>query len=160
METKKKIGRFTYVDCCIIILVIAVLAAAWLFLTKDKYLDNSTILYTVNIQNLEKEVADQIKEGSQLFDGSKNYDIGKIVSVEKKPFVEQSLNTLEGKYIESQVPERYEVTITVESKGHMSEERISIGDYELYTGKTVYLKSAGFVATGTLWEIKEVKNND
>ena len=152
--------RFTFVDCLIVFVLLAILAGGWLFLTKGLGGNRDLIKYELYINNLKPEVAENIKVGDVIFDSAQKMEIGTVTKVEKKPFVDQVFDSIQGTFSYQPVPDRYEVHIFAQEKGSFGDEKIEVNGYEIYVGKTVYVKSESFVCAATVWGVEKGEESD
>lgn len=160
-STKKKI---TFVDVIIVVLVICILLGCGYYLFSKKIIETKSegtgFGYTLRLANVKKDVVDQIQEGDQIVDSTKLIGIGTIDSVSVNPYTENFADTQNGRYITTKVPEKYEVIIHVTTDNAViNESSVMVNNYELYYGKTAYIRGNNFASQAVVWglDIEEDK---
>ncbi len=116
----KLFGIINILDLSIILVIIAlVFGTYWKFFK----LDNTSVAqemvpikYDVQILGSRKFLPDAIKEGDLLYDKLANGSIGKITKVSIEP-AKQVILLLDGSLEEKPIPNRVDVTLTVEAEG-------------------------------------------
>lgn len=152
MNNKKpKIG---YLDVVIVIAIIAVLIAGGMYLTKNITATNSVIEFTIDAKYIDEEVAQSIKLGESVFESNKNEYIGEITQVNILPMKETVENKQNGSFEIVEVPEKYNVLITIKGNGVYNEESAHVESYELYLGKTFFVKNKDFALGGVVISVK------
>ena len=159
---KKKGFKFNFVDISIVVVLIAVVALAG-FIIADKTIDNKSsgevFSYELLFREIPEEIVSKIQKDIVIYEGGKNTEIGKIADMEIKESTKYEFNTLTGEYMNVEVPERYDVTLNISSKGERDKMSYFIDEYEIYVGKAVDITSLGFVAHGYVvavnWEVEK-----
>lgn len=120
----KLFGKINIIDLCVLLILIAAVAVTAI---KFKLADNSgnsekntEIIYTVKVASIRNFTAEQFKINENLYDNETGKYIGKIISVDKKDDKEYVMKS-DGTYAVSAKPERYDVYITVSSKGTIND---------------------------------------
>lgn len=156
--------KFTFVDAAIILVVLCVLLGAAYYLTSKSIIKTSVkgekFGYTLCVSNVREEVANQFKEGGKVFDATKQIEIGTIDKVETVPHEDIFLNSKDGEYIKESIPERYKVFIHVQADDAVvTDSTVTVNNYELYYGKTCYIRGDNFACTSVVWglDLKEGK---
>lgn len=152
-STKKKI---TFVDVVIVVLVIAILSGCGYYLFSKKIIetnsDGTGFGYTLRIANVKENVVKQIQVGDHIVDSTKLIEIGTIDNVEVKPYVENFADTENGRFVSREVPGKYEVMIHVTTDDAViNENSVMVNNYELYYGKTVYVRGNNFASQSVVW---------
>ena len=148
--------KFTFVDAAIVLVVLCVVLGAAYYLTSKSIIKTSVkgeeFGYTLCVSNVREEVADQFKEGGKVFDATKQIEIGTIDKVHVEPYEDIFLNSKDGEYVKEQIPERYRVMIHVVSDDAVvTDSTVTVNNYELYYGKTCYIRGNNFACTSVVW---------
>ena len=148
--------KFTFVDAAIILVVLCVVLGAAYYLTSKSIIKISVkgeeFGYTLCVSNVREEVANQFKEGGKVFDATKQIEIGTIDSVKVVPHEDVFLNSEDGEYVKEQIHERYRVMIHVTSNDAVvTDSSVTVNNYELYYGKTCYIRGNNFACSSVLW---------
>lgn len=120
----KLFGKISIIDILVIIVIIAMAAGVYMrfFRTPETVkVETEKFNYTVRVEKIRKYSVDALSHMGAMYDTeTKEYlgDIVEIVSVE--PTKETSI-TARGKAVEIEYPERYTVTIKVETDGNVGE---------------------------------------
>ncbi len=136
----KKI-RFNAIDLLILIAIVAaIFTAVYRSGLKDSLIairSNETIVYTVKINNVQAESFDMIEIEDTLFNQSDDKKLGNIVAKEYSD-AETYIVLDTGEIMKTYIPERVDITLTVEATGRVSEEGCMIGgNYFIAAGKYI-----------------------
>lgn len=148
--------KFNFVDFIIVVAVVLVAVLAFLIFggnsspTADKKFS-----YQILLREVPEEVVAAVQDGADIFDGVKIINIGKISKSAYKDSEKYEFNTLTGDYAYVKVPERYDLTIDVEASGKTDDLSYYVNEYEVFVGKSVDVKSIGFVGHGTIVSVSE-----
>ncbi len=110
--------------------------------------------YQIMIKESQQGTGEQIAIGSTLEEVVKNYHLGTITNVTVLPAKKQVLNHLEQKY-QTSVLEGYE-DILVDLEVTVTEtdyEILADGSFELKVGNLIYLRGAGYMAAGYIYQM-------
>ena len=154
---KNKI-RFNIIDVLIILIILAIVVVGFVYLNgRSADSGSSEFTYDVFFKEVPAEFADAIQTGAAVFDGVKIIEIGNIVDFTENNAVRYEFSSQKGEYVETYIPDMYDVTMKVSAKGTCEELACFVNDYEVYIGKTVDVKSIGLVGHGVIVAIDEVK---
>ena len=136
----KKI-RFNSIDFLIIIAIIAaiftVVYRSGLKNSIDAIRSNDTIVYTLRINNVQRESFDLLELEDKMFSKSDDKNLGTIVSKEFKP-AETHIELNNGKIVKTYIPNRIDIYLTVEAIGRVTDEGCMIGgNYFIASGKYI-----------------------
>lgn len=136
----KKI-KFNAIDFLILLFIIAaILAVAFRSGLKDSLVairSNETIVYTLRINNLQKESFDMLEIEDKLFAQSDDKLLGKIVGKTSRP-AETYISLDSGEIVKTYIPERLDIFLTVECTGRVTEEGCMLGgNYFVAAGKRI-----------------------
>ncbi|MDF9406954.1 MAG: hypothetical protein A4E52_00871 [Pelotomaculum sp. PtaB.Bin013] len=153
MHKKQEKVKFNFVDIIIIGLILALLAAGvykLLIVNRALALQNSHIEFKVFVENVRIPTVESIKEGQAVKDVQTNIPLGTVKSKEVSPY-KQAVPTLDGRVVQADVPEKYNVIITIESPAIVTDNSIMIGNKEIKIGAQISVKSNVFSVNGTIY---------
>lgn len=141
MSEKK---RFNAVDLIIVISVIAI-AAVGFFAVKHFTGKTSEETKTIVLETKKKKegFCDVVKVGEVAFDGVQNTELGKIKYVNFKPAVEDTISVLDGSIKSAEIPNRYDVYITIEVPA----------DSDVAVGKQMWIETGTYKCDGYIVEV-------
>lgn len=151
----KKI-KFNAIDFIILIVVIAaVLAIALRSGLKDSLVamrSNETIVYTIKINNLQKESFEMLEIEDKLFSQKDDRYLGTIVGKNSRP-AETYIILNNGEIVKTYIPDRLDIFLTIECVGRETDEGCMLGgSYFVASGKYI----AGYTDTVTFnFEVTE-----
>jgi len=144
-----------------IVLILALAAGAfllWNALKPDaapEQAETSTIRYTVRLQRWAEGASVAVKEGARLTDSIRNYEMGRVVSVETEPAWEQVVDHVNRKYVRAVIPGYEDVLITVEAPGTVTKEAVTVGNgYVVRVGARAFVQGDGFLGSGYVYAIE------
>lgn len=152
-EKGKLFGKLSILDIAVVLVI--VLAIGGVYISKSKTIKISkptTVVYTAELIDLSKDIADGIKPGDILNDSAKNTDLGKIIEVvEKKPYELINENKQNGSYVKAVVPNRYVAKVVIENNAAtVKKDETMISDFDIKVGKTINVRSTYYVARGVI----------
>lgn len=154
-EKKRKIA-FGFIDVLILLAVVAVLVV-FSFYASGKWEDNNggkaaqTMTYTVEVSNVDKDVAEQFKKGDALRDSRKDTAIGTITEVKGiDPYKAPTTNEENGTYVMSERPGKYTVTFEVKSAYQQTGNDVKISDVDVKVGSNLIVKGQGYAASALI----------
>ncbi len=109
-----------------------------------------TIVYNVKISNIRNYTVDAFEIGDVVYDSQMNVEIGKII--DKKYVEAKGYEALKsGEIIETKIPNKYDMILTLEAPGLISENgyyanksvEIKVGSEKII--ETLYAKSGGMI---------------
>lgn len=169
MDKKGKLfGKISIVD--IIVLLIVIIGVVGLLFTKSKieskkYMSDGSgmvvspsaeydkMTVKLKISNVRDITRDAIVIGDEVYTASGETLLGKIVDVKSKPST-KAVDAKDGTVYEAEVPERYDVTMVLESQGR----KLADGYYvdsntRLYYGKSIEVKTTTIQTVPQVTEI-------
>jgi len=154
-EKKEKKVAFNFIDVLIIIAVLMIVVVFG-FYASGKWQDNnnagaSELTYTVEIANVDQDVAGMFKVGDKLRDSRKDTSVGEVSKVENiKPYTVPTENAKDGTFVESQKPGKYTVTVDVKSAYEKAGNDIKIDDVDIKVGSSFIVKGNGYAANALI----------
>jgi hypothetical protein len=158
-ENKEKKFAFNFIDV-IIILAVLLVVVFFAFYATGKWQDNnnqnaSELTYTIEIPDVDKDVAGMFKVGDKLRDSRKDTSVGEIVEIEKiEPYTVPTENAQNGTFIESVKPNKYTVTLDVKSAYEKANNAIKIDDVDIKVGSGFIVKGNGYAANALIVGVK------
>lgn len=151
-------AKFNIIDALIILLIIAVGAAGYLFLngrsevvSNDK---NVKIRYNIELSEKGEYMTDLFKEGDRVTVGEKEKLPAVIVGAEVKPAVQSSFDEVNGRYINAEIPEKYDIVLTLESDATDSAGQVSVAGSAVRVGSSTMVKGRNFAGNGYITDLK------
>ena len=151
-EKGRLFGKLSVIDA-VVIVVIIVLAVAGVVkftaLDKSAVGASDTITYTVQIKGVRDYTANGLQVGDVLYENAGGTAIGVIKNVEISPAMTTQV-TVDGSFVRVPVENRYDVVLTVEGEGLVSNGRYYLNKtYEISAGldRAMYTKYCTFSAT-------------
>ena len=157
MNNDEKIkGKFNIIDVLAIILVIAALAGLGIRFgskTTESVKSDATFVYTVKISGVRSYTIDALKKKGKVTNGNSDIEMGEIIDVVVEPSETQS-ERADGKIVYSELPERYNTTITIKADGHETENGYIIPESEdLSVGRMVDIYTKYVHTTGKVMSV-------
>ena len=162
-------GKINFIDVLIVLVIVAGLVIFG-FYAMGKWQANgsssrseadSGLVYTVELNQKEKEILDQIKIGDIVREPRKGEIIGKVVRLEeRRPCEELVENNEEGTYVWSAVPERYTQNVVIETGYSKSETGFKVNETDIKIGKSVTIKNKNYVTGGTIIAVDPVDGRE
>lgn len=149
----KLFGVVNILDLFILLMVLA-FAAGGIYLykttkTEQEYLPTEKIEFDIEFKGISMEKADAIKIGQSVTETRSGITLGTIFDKNVKESVEIVKDIDKGKFVKTIIPEKYDVTISLNADAAIQPDTINISGWEIKIGKPVYVKfsivSSGFV---------------
>lgn len=163
----KLFGKINIIDLCILLVI--VVGISGMIFTVAKIKNNSSVLSsdkkgeaaTVEVGLLLKEVRDVTRDaiivGDEVFTTTKGTSLGKITKIESTQS-KRTVVTDNGEVYSAIVPEKYDVTIYVETQAKKTETGYhGDDDVRFLYGKYYEIKTSTIKTTPMISSIKEVK---
>lgn len=157
-QTIKKFKGFNILDMVIVVLVIAVLGAFFgssLFKKVETKEYGTQIEYVIRTGSVRVQTVDALKKDLGLLDGETGNTIGKIVSVEVKPYTENRTKA-DGTVVSVEIPDRYTVYSTLRCDGLINQSGYFVSSRQLAPGASFRIVGEGVDTSGTVVSVKEI----
>ncbi len=119
---------------------------------------SATVQYTLRFQRWAEGTSALIEPGDQLYDNIKNYAIGQVVSVQAVPAETPVLDQERHRQVQAVLEGFEDVLVTIQAPCAASDEAIVVGGgYELRSGATAYVKGQGYMGSGPIVSVEEVR---
>ncbi|MCL2853034.1 MAG: DUF4330 domain-containing protein [Defluviitaleaceae bacterium] len=118
---------------------------------------DTTIIYTVELTNKRSEFINNVIVGEPLFDSIRGFEIGRIISVDSRPFYADAPD------FENNVIRRGEVEgfsfiyIEVEAQAQITERATSVGNFDVMVGMEVFVRTRDFASAGFVVTLERVE---
>lgn len=149
-----------------IVLVLALAAAAFLLWRTAKQdapiqadpAATSTVRYTVRFQRWLPGTSSVVQPDDQIADNIKNYEVGKVVSVETVPSRVQVVDEEERRWVWTELEGMEDVLVTIEAPCTITNAAITVGGgYEIRVGTSGYFRGEGYMGSGPIVAVEEVR---
>ncbi len=139
----KLFGKINIVDLLVILIVVVAIAVTYFKFNLSTHSDvttsNGQAQYTLVTKAVRMYTVDQLVEGDKVFDEESGKCVGEIVKVEYEPAYDYVIKT-DGTPVYSQIPERYDVKVTVLTDAIINDSGISANGakFMYYNQKGIY----------------------
>ena len=164
MEQKRFRLKLNLFDGIVILLAVAVAAfLLWRMVrpavpAQSDPTVTSTVRYTVRFQRWAPGMVDVIEAEDRLVDNVKNYEVGQVVSAQAVPARMQVLDAQNRRYVWTEVEGLEDVLVTAEAPCVVTSEAIILGGgYELRVGEIIYIRGEGYMGSGPIVAVEEVR---
>ena len=156
MDDKGRIfGKFNILDLFIIAMII-VLGVGGFYKVKKVNPTNiikpKPIDLKIIVMEREKFSADMIKEGDILKEYDTGIVLGEITDIEVNPAAAE-VATIDGEIKMAEIPDRYDLIITVDAKAMITENAIMSGNKELRIGNKLVLRTKTYALDSIVLEV-------
>lgn len=148
--------KITFIDVVIVLLIVCIFVGCFYYLFSKKIVqtnkEGNKFGYTLRLSDIKKEVADQIDVGDKIVDSTKLIEIGTVDKVTVNPYKEVREDIQNGTFVTREIPDKYEVLIHVATDDAVvTENSVTVNNYELYYGKTAYIRGDNFASQSVVW---------
>lgn len=144
-------GKINIVDLLIVLLIISIAAVGYsVFLggSDKQVVESSKVVYDFEITNVSKDFIDAITPGNPIRDSVRGNELGTVVSKASKKATMLNEDLTNGRYIIAEVPNSYDVVITIEAKANITPANVIVGGAEVKVGKKFFIKGKGYANQG------------
>ena len=118
----------------------------------------STVRYTVRFQQWLPGTSKIIEAGDRIVDNIKNYEAGRVVSAQPVTAISQTLDVWSNRFVWVELDGFEDVLVTIEAPCVVTDAAITVGGgYELRVGGSCFLKGEGYMGSGPIVAIEEVR---
>src|SRR5690625_1621052 len=114
------------------------------------------IIYTIQLDKVEESAKEQLQAGKEIFDGNKNYKMGKIKEIQVLSYREEHKNFEEGTIELIEIPDYFKVFLTVKAEANKIGNVFSIKGEEIKVGKDLLIKGKSFILHGLITSIERL----
>lgn len=144
-------GRINIVDFVIILLIILIAVGGYMFFfggDEKQVTDTGKVMYDFEITNVSKDFVDAITPGDPIRDSTRGNELGTVVGKVSRGATMLNEDLINGKYIIAEVPDAYDVVITIEANGNITPANVIVGGAEIKVGKKFFIKGKGYANQG------------
>lgn len=149
-------GKINIVDM-IIVLAILLLAGGVYFVffggSDKQVLETSKVVYDFEITNVNKDFVDAITPGDPIRDSVRGNELGTVTNKTSRNATMLNEDLINGRYIIADVPDAYDVVITIEADANITPANIIVGGAEVKVGKKFFIKGKGYANQGFVTKI-------
>lgn len=155
--------KFNVIDVLILVLaVLVVLAGVYVYYDRthsDVSSQNSAnVSFTIEINGLSYDAANSFKVGDAVTLGETTSGSGKITNVEVVDYEKVSVDSKDGKYILTKIPDEYTARVTILSEVVKSDESYKSGSEIIAVGREMPFNGKGAAASDCyIVDLAEVK---
>lgn len=114
-----------------------------------------TVRYVVELEQLHEQTAGMVAQGDQLYERTKREAMGTVLDVQVNEATTLTKNELEGTFQFADVPERYNVVMTVEGKCTVTDGAIVLDSgLEVRAGTSVRVLGPGYYGAGYILSVE------
>ena len=129
MSEKKKF-KLNIFDIVIVVIVLCIGVGLYVFTHRETTIDTKKLTYKIELNDAAPGLADYIHEGDHLYENTKNYSMGNVVSVER-------------------------VIITVTANVTETDSAYAVnGQYIVRAGNEIFVKGPGYAGEGYVIQIE------
>ena len=111
--------------------------------------------YTITVNNIPEEVADQIASGQTVYDLATGQELGTVSNVTKSPYVIKGIDQATGEQVLNEVPERVNVKITVYATARHEELGYYVNGQLITCGSEYNFRTATVALSGVCVSMKD-----
>lgn len=144
-------GKINIVDLLIVLLIISIAGGIYIvfFGGSDKQVvETRKVVYDFEITNVNMEFIDAITPGDPIRDSTRGNELGTVVSKTSRNATMLNEDLINGRYVIADVPDAYDVVITIEAKANITPANIIVGGAEVKVGKKFFIKGKGYANQG------------
>lgn len=144
--------KFNFLDVLIVlaIVVVAIVGVGMLRGASgaDQAEQTSKIIYTVEETEATIEQVEAVTVGDRVSIGVNGVDSSIVTDITSKPAEKVTFDSLTGKYVKVEIPEKYTLQVTCEADATVSDMAISAGSTPIRVGAEFSLKGRGYAVIG------------
>jgi len=115
--------------------------------------ETGKVVYDFEITNVNKDFVDAITPGDPIRDSNRGNELGTVVSKTSREATMLNEDLINGRYVIAEVPDAYDVVITIEANGNITPANIIVGGAEVKVGKKFFIKGKGYANQGFVTKI-------
>ena len=149
------LARLNILDLFIIAMILILSAGGFYRISRANPVNTlrpKPIELKIIVYNREKIIVDMVKEGDLLKDYDTGTVLGGIRTVEVKPATTEVVTT-EGEIKLAEIPDRYDLIITIDGEAMVNENSIVCGNSELRIGGNLTLRTRTYALNSVILEL-------
>jgi len=158
-EKGRLFGLINLFDLFVIILVVALIGGVgykYIYVNPNVALNESDIEVKLWVEDVRQVTVDVINVGDRVREYDSNLLFGEIIDKEVIPHYEPT-ETADGRIVNALVEGKYDIYITLKSRGIVSDNAISIASKEVRIGGTIITKHQLYAVSTKAVEINVMK---
>lgn len=155
MESENKM-RFNMIDLIIVLMVLALAAGGYyeVFVhDKQEASQEKRIRYDILVEEVRQPTVNAYNEGQVVWEQKTNARLGEITKKEVTPAAEV-VPTIDGKLVLAEIPEKYNLLLTLESPAVVTDNSITVGSREIKIGKKILFKTRKAASEGIVYGLE------
>jgi hypothetical protein len=147
----KLFGKINIIDLIIILLIVLTAVGGYMFFfgrDSKQAVNTGKVVYDFEITNVSKDFVDAITPGDPIRDSTRGNELGTVLSKSSRGAAMLNEDLINGRYIIAEVPDAYDVVITIEADANITPTSIIIGGAEVKVGKKFFIKGKGYANQG------------
>ncbi|WP_373000461.1 DUF4330 domain-containing protein [Lutispora sp.] len=140
-------GKINIIDLFIVLVVTVLLGGMYAMLftknTKDAA-HISKVLYDIEVKNVSKNFVNAINTGEPIRDSVRGNNLGIVVNKIVYSASAINMDMVQGKYVKVEIPDLYDVKITVEADANITPTDILVDGTDIRVGKQLSIKGKGY----------------
>jgi hypothetical protein len=139
----------------IILIVLGVLAAATMKFAKPALQTQTVpITFTILVEGVREVTVNGMEEGAAVFEGLSGQRIGKMTAIAPRQAVKEAV-TSDGRYVMADLPNRFDVEVTIQTEGVFSERGILFVGNDWQIGRDILVRSNQISVRGVIIEFQK-----
>jgi hypothetical protein len=151
-------GLINLVDLGVIVLILALAGAGAykvLAIRRGPVRVPRDIDFTMLVQEVRQATVDVVHEGDFVWDYDSSLPFGTIKAIQVLPATKHA-STSDGRWVLTELPERYDLVLTVRAQALVSDAAIVVGRMEIRIGTKVTIKTRNYAIETRVTGIKEL----
>lgn len=150
----KRKFRLNIFDIVIVLIVAVIAVGLYVFTHRETVVETKKLIYTIELRNVPEGFTNLVKEGDELTDGVKNYNMGKVLSAERQDFKLLSNDYNTNTILDSVVPEKETCVIRVEADVTETAMDYKVnGNFLVKAGIEINVHGPGYAGNGYILSI-------
>ncbi len=136
------LGLINLFDLLVVVLVVALIGGVgykYIFANQNIALNESDIEVTLWVEDVKDVTVENINEGDMIREYDSNLLFGEVISKEVTPHYAE-VETADGRVVNAPVEGKYDIYMTLKSRGIVSDNAITIASKEVRIGGTIITK--------------------
>ena len=154
-------GKFNIIDLLAIILVVAVaagLVVRFRSTVTTAVKSDESFVYTVKVSGVKNYTVEALEKKGKVTDKKSELDLGEITEVVAEPCSTEA-ERADGKIVMAEQPERYNVTVTIKTRGKEAENSyITADSNELSVGRMTEIFTKYVHTSGKIMSVEKIED--
>ncbi len=150
-EKGKLFGIINIIDLVVLLVVVLLIGGGIKRMREkpDATAKTKKAFITIEVTDVKDFIVEGIMIGDPLYFNDENEKVGKIVDKKVEPY-KKTIESADGKWILSEVPEKHVVLMTVDADVKETSDAIIVGEEEIRVGAQFKFKNRNVVVSGTI----------